>query len=329
MTAGRTGATTLPPNAPELETVACNLCGGDQVAELFAANASLAQRREGRLRCTDDGLGQHGRIVRCRRCGLVYTNPRCRQGLIHEAYEQVEDPTYVAETEGRLLTFGRALDLLEQHHPVRGRLLDVGCYTGVFLQVARTRGWEVAGLEPSRWACDVAARQTGLAVQAGTLAGAPWPPAGFDVITLWDVLEHLTDPLGDLRRMAALLVPGGHLALTTVDIGSQSARWLGTRWWWLMEMHLYYFTRDTVTRLLRQAGFEVVLIEPHVRVVSLRYLWSRLAPYLGGAARLLERAGRWWRWNDWHATITGAGLMTVIARKPMGEPPVVGRTDQP
>lgn len=305
----------VQPMRLSVETIPCNLCGADDAEELYGANADVDPQRAERLRCTDSGLGRHGRIVRCRSCGLIYANPRCQTDAILKAYEHVEDATYVKESEGRIHTFSRSLDLIERYHPQRGRLLDVGCYAGVFLQVAKSRGWQVAGVEPSQWACQVARRQ-GYEVHEGTLTGAPWPPASFDVVTLWDVLEHLTDPLRVLRQMASTVVPGGLVALTTVDINSLSAKLLGTRWQWLMEMHLYYFTYDTVTHMLKNAGLEVIRIEPHQRVLSLGYLWTRLEAYLGPIARGLAKCGDVVGVNDWHVTLHGGGLMTVIARKP-------------
>ncbi len=293
--------------------VPCNLCGGDDAEEVYPPNTSCSTQRAGRLRCTDECLGQHGRVVRCRGCGLVYTNPRLLEQSIDEAYAVVEDPTYVAETEGRRLTFAKSLDLLGDYRAGRGRLLDIGCYTGVFLLIAQSRGWKAVGLEPSRWACRLA-RQQGLEVHEGTIAEAPWPTQSFDVITMWDVLEHLANPLEDLRRVRSLMMSGGHLALTTVDLDSLSARLFGSRWWWLMEMHLYYFTRDTVTQLLNKAGFEVLDVQPHVRVISVGYVWTRLEAYLGGGAHLLSRWGQALGVNRRHLVIRGGGLMTVVAR---------------
>ncbi len=305
-------ATTIP--RIEVESIPCNVCGVDQAEELYAANIDSPTDRDGWMSCTDDRLGQHGRIVRCRACGLVYTNPRYRCDAIVDAYEAVQDPTYVAESQARIKTFAKSLDLIERYHPQRGRLLDVGCYTGVFLQVARSRGWKVQGLEPSQWACALAQAQ-GMTVHQGTLTTAPWSAPCFDVITLWDVLEHLTDPLGDLQRVHALLVPNGHVALTTINIGSLPARLLGTRWWWLMEMHLYYFSRGTLTRMLEKAGFQVVGIHQHVRMISVGYLWTRLEPYLRGGARALAWCGERLRLNQWHIPVTLGDLITVIAKK--------------
>lgn len=303
-----------------LETVPCNLCGAADEREVYAANLPLASQRSDRLRCTDSALGQHGRIVECRGCGLAYTSPREPASAILEAYEGVEDATYLAEEQGRVRTFEGSLRLLHRHQQPPGRLLDVGAYTGLFLSVARQCGWDVVGVEPSRWASEVAQRRYQVSVIPGTTETLQ--QRDFDAVTMWDVLEHYTDPLAEVRRAAAVLRPGGVLALTTMDRSSLIARLLGPRWWWLMEMHLYYFSRRTVAALLERAGFEVLEIRPHVRIVSLRYLCSRLAAPERGLGRLLASTLASISLDRRCVPVVLGDLMTVMARrKPNQENP--------
>ena len=103
------------------------------------------------FRCTSASYGKHHTIVKCRNCGLVYTNPHRDADTILHNYEEVVDNLYVEEREGRVLTFQRDLLPLEELMPPdQGRrLLDVGCYIGVFLEIAQGRGWEAWGIEPS------------------------------------------------------------------------------------------------------------------------------------------------------------------------------------
>jgi 2-polyprenyl-3-methyl-5-hydroxy-6-metoxy-1,4-benzoquinol methylase len=126
-----------------------------------------------------------------------------------------------------------------KRHVSGGRLLDVGCATGYFLNAARL-DFEVSGVEPSRWAVDYARTRLHLNVTEGHLEAVDLPLEGFDVITMNDVIEHFSDPRAALERSAALLRPGGILYLVTPDIGSLSARVLRGRWWGLRPAHLYY-----------------------------------------------------------------------------------------
>ena len=88
------------------------------------------------------------------------------------------------------------------------RLLDVGAHVGVFVDVARRRGWDAWGLEPSRWAVQEGRKQ-GVNLIQGTLHDAELDSESFDVVTMWDVVEHLADPLDDIREAARILKPGG------------------------------------------------------------------------------------------------------------------------
>lgn len=299
--------------AGELERVACNLCGEATTDLLYPAREWTGPRPED-YRCTSATFRRHGPIVRCRRCGLVYMNPRRPADVVARLYAETIDETYVKHSVGREKTFTKALALLERYHAPPGRLLDVGCCTGVFSALARERRWEVCGVEASRWAADYARTVLGLQVVEGEFTRASFGERSFDVVTMWDVLEHFADPTAALGAAHRVLAPRGFLWLTTIDIGSLAARLLGRYWWWLMEMHLYYFTRDSLTRLLRTAGFEVVETRRHTRYVTLRYLGRRIREGFGrpdGArTRSGDEPGR-----PWLVPVNLGDIVTIGARK--------------
>jgi SAM-dependent methyltransferase len=270
--------------------VNCNLCGRDDYRVRFPTTTDNDALFVDAFRCTHPGYGRHGRIVECRHCGLVYTNPRWPEAEVLGAYTAVEDETYVEERLGREITFRHHLRRMERIiGPAAGRsLLDVGAYIGVFVEAAGAAGWRARGVEPSEWAVAEAQRR-GLDVQAGTLATADLCADSFDVVTLWDVIEHLADPAAELARARALLRPGGWLVVHTMDIDAPIARLMGRRWPWLMEMHLYYFSAGTLGRMLAETGYDVVWHGAQSRYLRLGYLASRVAGLHAG----LGRAARW------------------------------------
>jgi len=278
-----------------MEHVRCNLCGADDTALVYPS--TLKQTSDWRaFRCTHSGYGVHPPIVRCRRCGLVYTDPRPDGEDIRETYEAVQDPLYIEEREGRVLTFEHHLKPLERlaGEPAGRPLLDVGAYTGVFVEIADQHGWDAWGLEPSSWAVEQA-RSRGLQMVQGTLDTAELPSGHFDVVTMWDVIEHLTDPREALVEARRLLAPDGLLVIHTIDIDSLLARLMGPRWPWLMEMHIYYFSRRTLRTMLEGCGFRVLSDRPQGRYLRLGYLMNRvgaLAPLVGRPAEwLVSRLG--------------------------------------
>jgi ubiquinone/menaquinone biosynthesis C-methylase UbiE len=275
-----------------MEHVCCNLCGADNSVVRYPSTVRQGESSDWRaFRCTHSGYGRHHTIVQCQQCGLVYTDPRPDGQDIVETYQAVEDPLYLEEREGRVLTFEHHLRPLERlTGPPNGRpLLDVGCYTGVFVEIAARHGWDAWGIDPSRWAVE-RAHARGLHVVQGTLDTADFPEEAFDVVTMWDVIEHVTDPHGTLQQAHRLLKPGGLAVVHTIDIESPFARLMGARWPWLMEMHIYYFSQRTLRAMLEKCGFRVLSDRPQGRYLRLGYLMNRvsaLAPLAGRPAEWL------------------------------------------
>jgi 2-polyprenyl-3-methyl-5-hydroxy-6-metoxy-1,4-benzoquinol methylase len=301
-----------------MEYVACNLCGSRDNEILYPSTLSgyPAAGDSANFRCTSSGYGRHHTIVKCNCCGLVFSNPRHKANAILHNYEEVVDALYREEREGRVLTFLRNLRPLEElMSPAQGRrLLDVGCHIGVFLEIAQERGWEAWGVEPSHWAAGEA-RSRGLQVIEGTLDHAHLAEESFDVITLWDVIEHLTDPLRELREGYRLLKKGGLICIHTMNIESLLARLMGPRWPWLMEMHLHYFSRRTLGEMLRKAGFNVVKMVNQGRFLRLGYLTTRIEPYSSPIAGRLGKLVTALNLKKKAVPVNLGDLFTAFARK--------------
>ena len=299
------------------EYVHCSLCGRDDWQVRFPAtlNGSAAFDLDA-FRCTSSDYGRHPQIVQCRSCGYVYANPRWVGGELLEAYEAVEDETYVREREGRVLTFRRHLQSLERYTgPAAGRrLLDVGAYIGVFVEVACAAGWDACGVEPSQWAVAVA-RRRGLPVIQGTQQTLEARAESFDVITMWDVIEHVEDPSAEMARAHALLKSGGLLAVHTMDVDSPVARLMGRHWPWLMEMHIHYFSRRTLAQMLQKEGFTVLASGAQGRYLRLGYLASRLRGFNAGAGALAQHITARLGLDSIAIPVSLGDLFTVYARR--------------
>jgi len=182
-----------------------------------------------------------------------------------------------------------------------GRLLDIGAAFGFAVSQARRAGWEATGIEISI----AAARRAGDAAPGRVLVASalhtPFADAAFDVVTLWDVLEHLADPHAAIAEVARLLRPGGRLVLTTGDVGSLAARLFGARWHlYTLPEHLFFFSRRSLRELLGAHGLRVESERAEASLYTAGYLIERLRKTLLGRPR--QRSGEW----------PGAGLRVPV-----------------
>ncbi len=299
--------------------VHCNLCGQDD----WRVRIPSTIRQNGQIdvsafRCTSPGYGRHAQIVECCNCGYVYANPRWAGDDLLDAYEAVEDETYVAERLGRELTFRHHLREMEKHVGVgNGRsLLDVGAYIGVFVEIAVETGWQACGVEPSEWAA-AQAQGRGLNVIHGTQDAPEITGCQFDVITMWDVIEHVDSPSDEMAKAYQLLKPGGWLVAHTMDIGSLTARLMGARWPWFMDMHIHYFSQQTMRQMLEKNGFQVHWSGIQGRYLTAAYLASRVTAYNKPLGKMVTGLVNGLHLAKTAVPVNFGDLFTVYAQRPL------------
>lgn len=272
--------------------VKCNICGGDDF-DIFIESGKASNSDERRFATTSSYVGNE-RIVKCRNCSLVYVNPRLRREEIVDGYAKADESTYVKESKARTQTFIKCMNEIEKYAKKPGKILDVGCAAGLFLDVAKKRGWKVAGVEPNKWLADWGSSNLGIEISSKAFEDVGFEANSADVVTFWDVLEHVADPKKSLLESARILKKGGYLVVNYPDIESWPARLFGKKWWFILSVHLYYFSPSTIRRILGDSGFEVVKIQPHIQRLSFGYLLFRLGAYsqliykiASGVSRLL------------------------------------------
>jgi SAM-dependent methyltransferase len=225
---------------------------------------------------------------------MVYVNPRINSDLIISGYSDAEDPLFAAQNDNRIKAFRRTLKGVVRRlklDPKGKRVLDVGCAGGAFLVAAREMGFDPHGVEPSRWMSDFGRRTYDLDIKAGILEAGMFPDHSFDVITLWDVIEHLPDPHDTLTLIHRLLKPNGLLLVNYPDIASIAARVLGKRWPFWLSVHLLYYTPKTMFQQLERAGFSPQWRQAFWMTLPLGYVCERAAPY-SALLRPLPRLSR-------------------------------------
>ena len=264
------------------EQVACNLCADSNYKVIFPAKYSLEKDKDYALKFRSSGdellIDQ---LVECSKCGLIYINPRLRKDIILDAYSKGEDKVFISQAKARELTFKKCLNKIEEFYPQAGKILDIGTAGGSFLYAAKQSGWEVYGCEPNRWLCEWGRRNYGIEIKPGDLFQQNYQQDFFDVVTLWDVLEHTHNPKEVLKECHRILKKNGLLVVNYPDIGSWIARIMGRKWVFLLSVHLYYFTPKTINLLLKSSGFSILKIKPHFQQLTLKYIFSRSKAHSG------------------------------------------------
>ncbi len=269
-------------------------------------------------------------IVRCKDSGLVYVaNPLPEAELAafysveyfegesaRKGYASYRQDEPVLRANFRELVGRRAGDATRAGlDPGALDLLDWGCAYGYFLDEARPRLGRVCGVEINEGVAEIARSRLGLDVRSGPSASRSFDAGSFDVITLWDVIEHVSRPRATLLEVARLLRPGGSLYLTTGDIGSPLARLLGRRWRLVNPpQHVTYFSERTLSGLLAACGLETLAVERVGKRVSLR-LFLFILSYLTGRTGAVPH-GRLARLLDRSVHLNLFDVMLVRARKP-------------
>ncbi|MEK7533143.1 MAG: class I SAM-dependent methyltransferase [Patescibacteria group bacterium] len=208
-------------------------------------------------------------IYRCPTCHLCETDlKREYTAFVKEFYSRgyyEGDPTRSAYADYELdkplivRNMQKFLSFIGKIKP-KGVLLDVGCAFGYVVELSLKRGYDAYGFDPSTFAAGKAGKLVGTdRIQEGTIQDAEYPKASFDVITMFDVFEHLQDPFADMKKLEALLKPDGIIIIATGDTQSTAAKVLKRRWtFFIPPQHIFFFHRKNVTTLLRQAGLKPI-----------------------------------------------------------------------
>lgn len=237
--------------------------------------------------------------MRCRDCQSLYAAEPLDWQKYRALYESANYSTArghagdSAIENAKVATVRTYLRRLERSAPPGRRYLEVGCSAGAGLAAAAAAGWEVEGVEVSPPTAAVARARAGVrAVHVGTLLDAPFDVGTFDVVTMFDVIEHIDPPQPTMERVRQLLRPDGLFLLLTPDAGSVSARMLGGRWPHLLAEHVVCFSRRALRQVLHATGFQVL---------EVGFAWKRV-----NVEMLLRHAAL-------HPEVVGSGLLRRLS----------------
>jgi SAM-dependent methyltransferase len=301
--------------APDLELIVCPLCG--------CADSSTV------VTTTEDYFGGAPGTYsasRCHTCRHVFMNPRPSAATLHLCYPatyaphqtapsappaeqmttQAETPWYLKYLPLRHVPGLRAFyywltNDLGQPLPrmpkggeegVRPKAVELGCAAGRYLSRLAAAGWDPVGVEPSESA-SATARECGFDVWTGVLHEVPLPAHSFDCATAWMVIEHVIDPVSDLKQLHDVLKPGGQLLISIPNAGCWEPIVFRSAWFlWDLPRHLHHFTPFRIRKTLETAGFTKITIVHQKNVLnligSLGIVLSRLFPTRDVGRRLVR-----------------------------------------
>ena len=221
-----------------------------------------------------------GRHVMCKNCQLIYMNPMEKVSKTNEYYSKAKNTHAPTIRESYLRTAESQVSLIQKY--ANGtNLLDIGCAQGFFLFGASKAGYATKGIEIAQDAAAYARREFGLDIEAKPFEELQFAENYFDVVTLWQVLEHVPYPLMMLEEVHRILKPGGLLVVSTPNIEAIPAKILRKRWWDIKRLHINQFTTRTLTDILQNTGFKNISSASYRGFVSLSILLTMVLKYLG------------------------------------------------
>jgi 2-polyprenyl-3-methyl-5-hydroxy-6-metoxy-1,4-benzoquinol methylase len=243
----------------EVKHVKCGLCGSDDYEKKYDINSSVPFT-----------------VVKCSNCGLLYVNhiAKNQAGLYKKGYYTgtaetgfncVAKSLTTEELNLLRIIYLERLAAIERNTGVRnGRLLDVGCTFGLFLDTAKKAGWDMHGCDISPDAVSMSKKMFGLKnVRTGSVRKAGFKKNQFDVVTLFEVIEHMERPLDEMKDIRNVLKKDGYVVIHTGNLGSLTAKIRGRNNSYFQLGHIVYFSKKTLRELLEKAGFEVVKISTY------------------------------------------------------------------
>lgn len=261
------------------DTLQCPICNEKKFNVLIKKkNQNLSLKELQELYSSSNNFF-NDQVVECISCKFIYINPRVKEKIILEGYENVIDKKFITQDNLREKTFKSALNKLKKFIQFKNlpKGLDVGTASGNFLKVCNDNQINIEGIEPNKWMVDNLKKKTKLTVYHGSFENFKFEKK-YDVIFFWDVLEHVFNLKLTINKINDILNLNGYLVINAPDYDSYARKILGIKWPFYLSVHLYYFNKTSLDQLLGK-NFSFVKKYPHFQFLELNYVLERAIKY--------------------------------------------------
>lgn len=273
--------------APIKSKIDCPICDSKAQSLLYRPWVSVDDPVK--LYGAASGIQGTQTIVKCDDCSMIFESPRYPEEVILQGYMSAENEGHDSQFKMRVESFFRTLNKLKNLLPKpQSRVLDIGTAGGAFLEAAQRFGYNIEGLEPSMNLVENG-KARGFQIFQGTIATNSLPEKSYDMVCLWDVIEHVCNPKNDLIKIRNLLKPDGILFINYPDIGTLPAKLAGKKFWWILSVHLHHFDRNSIREIAKRSGYEVVAFKPYWQTLQLGYLFHIAAHLKVPLAGFIEK----------------------------------------
>jgi len=244
----------------KFENAPCDLCKSSEYTFVFSGPDRLTN------------LGGQFHVVKCEECGLLRQNPRLGWESLSQYYQEdyisyslgSEKENYITKSIKRYGVW-KKVRLIKKYKKY-GKLLDIGCGSGQFLEEAkRTTDWSLSAIEPNQNAAQYVVDKLSIKVQVSRFEDIRNYPQRFDIVTMWDVFEHFYYPVESVKKINDLLNPGGILVFSIPNLAGWDVKMFKENWiGYDLPRHLYFFDKKNIQRILQESGFQIL----ETRIVS-------------------------------------------------------------
>jgi len=266
-----------------LEEIVCPSCKSKNFSILRKANYHNIKNLKGLLQIYKSAADELmlDQLVRCKSCNLTYLNPRIKSEIVLQSYTENTDEKHTSQDIMRYKTFKKSVKkiLTKIGNPeINSKtFLDIGSASGVFLKVIKDMGFTETGFEPSSWMVTFGKKNYNVNINQGLISNVK--NSKYDYISFWDVLEHVTDFRGTLKKIDEVSKKNSYLIINVPDINSLASKITKYKWPFYLNVHLYYFEKETLKNAFGKFNFELIESFPHWQYLDLGYLLDRASKY--------------------------------------------------